>query len=78
MVLMEELAELIGRPIDLIDLQTVGEPLQRQILKQHGKRIFGKDALYAEFIKWHVFEEADCMPYYRRILKERRNTWITK
>lgn len=77
MALMEELAELFGRPIDLIDLQTVGEPLLGQILK-HGKRIFGKDALYAELIKRHVFDEADYMPYYRRILMERRNTWIAK
>jgi predicted nucleotidyltransferase len=77
MSLMAQLAECTGRPIDLIDLQTVGEPLLGQILK-HGKRIFGKDTLYAELIKRHVFDEADYMPYYRRILRERRNTWITK
>lgn len=74
--LMEELAEHIGRPVDLIDLRTVGEPLLGQILK-HGKRLLGEDSLYAELIKRHVFDEADFMPYYRRILKERRSTWIT-
>jgi predicted nucleotidyltransferase len=76
MALMEELAEHIGRPVDLIDLQTIGEPLLGQILK-HGKRILGEDHLYAELIKRHVFDEADFMPYHRRILKERRNAWIT-
>jgi len=76
MSLMEELAECTGRPIDLIDLQTIGEPLLGQILK-HGKRLLGADGLYAELIKRHVFDEADFMPYYRRILKERRSAWIT-
>ena len=74
--LMAQLAECTGRPVDLIDLQTVGEPLLGQILK-HGKRLLGEDGLYAELIKRHVFDEADFMPYHRRILKERRNTWIT-
>ncbi|MHB0986830.1 MAG: type VII toxin-antitoxin system MntA family adenylyltransferase antitoxin [Sulfuricella sp.] len=77
MTLMAELAECTGRPVDLIDLQTIGEPLLGQILK-HGKRILGEDGLYAELIKRHVFDEADFMPYYRRILRERRSAWIAK
>jgi predicted nucleotidyltransferase len=77
MTLMAELAERTGRPVDLIDLRTIGEPLLGQILK-HGKRILGEDGLYAELIKRHVFDEADFMPYYRRILRERRRTWIEK
>jgi predicted nucleotidyltransferase len=77
MALMEELAERTGRPVDLIDLRTIGEPLLGQILK-HGKRILGEDGLYAELIKRHVFDEADFMPYYRRILRERRSAWIEK
>ncbi|GAO37047.1 DNA polymerase III subunit beta [Sulfuricella sp. T08] len=77
MSLMAELAESTGCPVDLIDLQTVGEPLLGQILR-HGKRLLGKDSLYAELIKRHVFDEADFMPYYRRILRERRSAWIEK
>lgn len=77
MTLMAELAECTGRPVDLIDLRTIGEPLLGQILR-HGKRILGEDGLYAELIKRHVFDEADFMPYYRRILKERRSAWIEK
>lgn len=71
------LAEMTGRPIDLIDLRTAGEPLLGQILK-HGVRLLGGDADYAELIKRHVFEEADFMPYRRRILAERRKAWIGK
>lgn len=77
MTLIGKLAEATGRPIDLIDLRSVGEPLLGQIIK-HGKRLFGEDAIYAELIKRHLFDEADFMPYYRRILGERRNAWIAK
>jgi len=77
MALIGKLAECTGRPVDLIDLRTVGEPLLGQIL-EYGKRLIGDDAVYAELIKRHVFEEADFMPYYRRILSERRNAWIAK
>lgn len=72
--LIDELAVAAGRPIDLVDLRSVGEPLLGQILK-HGIRLFGRDADYAELIKRHVFEEADFMPYRRRILAERRRAW---
>lgn len=77
MVLMAELAEVTGRPIDLIDLYVVGEPLLGQIIKR-GRRILGSDERYAELIKRHLFEEADFMPYYRRMLGERRAAWIGK
>lgn len=77
MQFISELANGLGRPIDLIDLRTVGEPLLGQILK-HGKRLQGPDAAYAELIKRHVFDEADFMPAYRTILKLRREAWIGK
>lgn len=69
------LAEKTGRPVDLIDVQTAGEPLLGQILA-HGRRLYGNDRTYAELIKKHLFAEADFMPYYRRILAERRSAWI--
>jgi len=75
--LIEELVKRTERPIDLINLQTVGEPLLGQIL-EYGRRLSGSDSDYAELIKRHLFAEADFMPYYRRILKERRNAWIVK
>jgi predicted nucleotidyltransferase len=75
--LIAELAEVIGRPVDLIDLHVVGEPLLGQILKR-GRRILGSNGAYAELIKRHLFEEADFMPYQRRILAERRRAWIGK
>lgn len=77
MNLIGELSLVIGRPVDLVDLRVAGEPLLGQILK-HGVRLFGNDTDYAELLKRHLFEEADFMPYRRRILAERRRAWIGK
>lgn len=77
MALIGELSQAIGRPVDLVDLRTAGEPLLGQILK-HGVRLLGSDNDYAELIKRHLFSEADFMPYRRRILAERRLAWIGK
>lgn len=77
MVLISELAVRIGRPVDLVDIQTAGEPLLGQILR-HGERVFGADATYAGLIRRHVFDASDFLPYRNRILAERRRTWIGK
>ena len=77
MTLMSELSATFGLPIDLIDLRITGEPLLGQILQQ-GIRLLGSDNEYAELLKRHLFEEADFMPYRRRILAERRQAWIGK
>lgn len=77
MALIGDLSQTIGRPVDLIDLRVTGEPLLGQILK-HGVRLLGSDSDYAELLKRHLFEEADFMPYRRRILAERRQAWIGK
>ena len=75
--LINLLAEKLGRPVDLIDLQEVSEPLLGQILC-HGRRLTGNDALYGALISRHLFEQADFMPYRRRLLAERRKAWIGK
>lgn len=73
--LIEQLAEVTGRPVDLIDLSQAGEPLLGQIL-QHGIRLLGSDEAYAALITRHLFDAADFLPYHRRILAERRQAWI--
>lgn len=77
MTLIGDLSQAIGRPVDLVDLRMAGEPLLGQVLK-HGTRLLGSDGDYAELLKRHLFEEADFMPYRRRILAERRLAWIGK
>lgn len=77
MALISELAEKTGRPVDLVDIHAVGEPLLGQILR-HGKRILGSDTHYANLIFRHLLEQADFLPYRNRILAERRQAWIVK
>ena len=75
--LINALAVCSGRPVDLIDLKVVSEPLLGQILR-HGRRLFGSDTFYGELISRHLFEQADFMPYRTRLLAERRKAWIGK
>ena len=77
MDIMAALAERTGRPIDLIDLKMVAEPLLGQIVR-HGRRLFGSDKAYGQLISRHLFEQADFMPYRSRVLAERRAAWIGK
>lgn len=75
--LVEALAERTGRPVDLVDLKVVAEPLLGQILR-HGRRLLGSDSAYGQLISRHLFEQADFMPYRARVLAERRAAWIGK
>ncbi len=75
MQLIADLAMTLGRPVDLVDLTTVGEPLLGQILV-HGRRVLGNDGAYATLLNRHLLNQADFVPYQKRILKERRQAWI--
>ena len=75
--LISGLAELTGRPVDLVDLRTVGVPLLGQILA-HGQRLLGSNTRYAELVSRNLFDTADFLPLRNRILKERRERWIGK
>ena len=75
--LTTEVAKRTGRPVDLVDLHVVGEPLLGQILR-HGKRLLGGGTCYANLIRRHLFDQADYLPYRSRILAERRRAWIGK
>jgi predicted nucleotidyltransferase len=74
--IIEDFALVVGRPVDLIDLDRIHNPLLQQILTK-GRRVLCQDRTrYAELLLRMVYEEADVMPYYRRILSDRRQTWI--
>jgi uncharacterized protein len=75
--IMSALAAQTGRPIDLIDLKVVAEPLLGQIVR-HGRRLMGSDGAYGQLISRHLYEQTDFMPYRARILAERRMAWIGK
>jgi len=75
--LIESLARVCQRPVDLIDLSTAGEPLLGQILQQ-GQRLTGTDSSWATLVTRHLFNAADFLPYRNRMLKERRDAWLKK
>jgi predicted nucleotidyltransferase len=74
--LIDRLAQTVGRPVDLIDLRATRGPIVGRIL-QEGTRLFCDDStLYANLLKRWWRNQADWMPYRRRILKERRERWL--
>lgn len=75
--LIQSLSEEFGRPVDLIDLATVGEPLLGEIV-QHGRIVYGDKAEYAELTIRHLVSQADFVPYQNRLLAERRRRWIER
>ena len=77
MDLIGDLAEALGRPVDLIDLRTVGEPLLGQILT-HGHRVLGSADAHGRLLSRHLLDAADFLPYAQRIVDERRRAWIGK
>ena len=72
--IISALAQATGRPIDLVDLRDVGEPLLGQIL-QHGKWLIGTDAQKGTLLSRHLIDAADFSPYRARILAERQREW---
>jgi len=75
--LIEALAVATGRPVDIVDLRTAGEPVLSQILR-HGQLIYGSNSDYAALLTRHLIDQADFAPYRNRILAERRQAWIGK
>lgn len=78
MQLIEDITTLAtGRPVDLIDLARVGEPLLGEIVK-HGQRILGSNAELAELRLRHVYLNEDFVPYVKRMLDERNRRAFAK
>lgn len=72
--LIERLAEVTGRPVDIVDLRTVGEPLLGGVLK--GKPLLLRDRnLFVDLVKRHLIDVEDFLPLQRRLLEARRKAW---
>jgi predicted nucleotidyltransferase len=73
--LIEQIALVTGRPVDLIDLSTANGPVLQQALAR-GRLVKCDDrALYARLILRMLYNQADDMPYRRRILEQRQRAW---
>ena len=71
-----QLSKALHREVDLVDLQDVAGEILQQSLCQ-GTKLLQKDAgLHACLIQRLWFDQADLMPYRRRILAERRRRFL--
>ena len=74
--MINAIAQLTKRPVDLIDLQMKQEPIFSQAITKGVLILCNDRSLYAELIKHVVYNAADFMPLRSRILTERRKSWI--
>ena len=72
--LIQTLGAEFGRPVDIVDLYHVPEPITGQVFK--GVRLIGDDTTYANLLTRHLLNVADFLPLHQRILTERRIQWI--
>ncbi|MEE9396980.1 MAG: nucleotidyltransferase domain-containing protein [Methylococcales bacterium] len=73
--IIERVAQISGRAVDLVDLQRVGEPLLSQII-EYGKVIKGRRHDFTEMAIRNVYANEDFLPYIKRSLQARRERWI--
>lgn len=74
-LIIQRVAQIFGRAVDLIDLQKAGEPILSQIIK-YGIVIKGSQQDYTELAIKNVYANEDFLPYIKRSLQVRREKWI--
>ena len=74
--LSQALSHALKREVDLVDLQAISGLILQQALCR-GLIVKNDDhALYAGLLKRLWYNQADMMPYVRRILEQRRDSWL--
>ena len=71
----ESIATVFNRPVDLVDLSTVGQPLLDQIISS-GIQIVGSRSYWGDLVFRNIIDHEDFVPYQKRILEGRRKAWI--
>lgn len=72
--LIESIAQVTGRAVDLVDLATAGHPLLGEVLRD-GYRILGSADELADLATRAALDANDFLPLARRMLKQRRLAW---
>jgi uncharacterized protein len=75
LALSGELAETLGRPVDLVDLHEAGPVLCGEIFRE-GRRVRGSEADEAQWLGRSVIDREDFLPALRGLLADRRRAWI--
>jgi predicted nucleotidyltransferase len=76
--LLDELALAANRPVDLLDLHQLHGPILSRLLTEGRLVLRRPDSdIYPRLILRAIADEADFLPYRRRILDARRRAWTT-
>lgn len=67
--LIDSMAIASGRPVDLIDLRSAGQPILNQILA-YGIRVIGTNAEMASLVYRNLFDRANFLPRQERIIND--------
>ena len=73
--LIDALASVTGRAVDVIDLRVAGPIVAREALT-NGRRLFGSDEVWAAQVLRTLIDYADFAPLIERTLRERREAWM--
>jgi len=76
MQIKKELGVKLDKEIDLIDLNTVNGLILKEALCSCDIIVKKNTTLYANLIRKLIYDQADMMPYYNRILKKRRENYF--
>ena len=76
LAIKKELTVALGREVDLLDLRRHAGVILKEALCK-GKVVLKRDpVLYGELIIKMLYNQADMMPYYRRLLRQRREVFL--
>lgn len=74
--LIDAIAQVTGRPVDLVDLRLAGVALLRAVLTE-GRRLFCKDeTAWLHLLSRMVTDAEDFLPAQEQLLRERRERWL--
>jgi predicted nucleotidyltransferase len=74
--LMELVASVTGRAVDLVDLREAGVRLLRSVLREGRDLVRRDEAAYGRLVARMVADAEDLLPLQQRLLRERRERWI--
>lgn len=74
--LIRLVADVTGRPVDLVDLRAAGVPALRSALHEGRKLVCRDRRVYEQLLSRLLIDTEDFLPYRERMLRERRAAWI--
>ncbi len=77
LIYIMQLLDLLQRPVDIIDLREVGQPLLSQIIAD-GKRLKGSSTKFAEIAIRNVTLNEDFLPLIKRMQEERKKAFFNE